>query len=218
VSSPATRVALIHALPQSVDPVNAEFDRTWPQCMRMNLLDDSLSTDLARSGGALDDAMTRRFMTLAQYAVDTGAQAILFSCSAFGPCIDAVARRWPDIPVLKPGEAMIADAVRIGRRIALVASFPPTLASMPAEFPTGVEVIPTLASGALEALASGDTARHDQAVADAAKTAVENGCDVVALAQFSIARAAPLVKQTVGAPVLTTVASAVAALRSRLAG
>ena len=67
----------------------------------MNLLDDSLSADRARAG-ALDAAMTSRFLTLADYAVATGAKGLLFTCSAFGPCIDAVARRHAPLPVLKP--------------------------------------------------------------------------------------------------------------------
>ena len=46
-------------------------------------------------------------------ALRTGASGILFTCSAFGPCIDTVRRRWPDVPVLKPNEAIIDDAVRI---------------------------------------------------------------------------------------------------------
>ncbi|MEP7183267.1 MAG: aspartate/glutamate racemase family protein [Betaproteobacteria bacterium] len=210
------RVALIHALALSAAPVNAELERAWPGCTRMNLLDDSLSADLAASGGALDDAMTARFVALAGYALGTGAQGILFTCSAFGPCIDAVARRWPAVPVLKPNEAMIADAVRRGRRIGLVASFAPTVASMPAEFPAGVDVVPVLADGALDALTRGDTALHDRLVVDAARRAEGQGCDVVALAQFSLARAASGVEQAVRVPVLTTVGSAVRLLRERV--
>jgi hypothetical protein len=61
----------------------------------MNLLDDSLSADLARSAGGLDARMTARFVALAAYAIGTGAQGILFTCSAFGPCIDAVGAQWP---------------------------------------------------------------------------------------------------------------------------
>ena len=50
---------------------------------------------------------------------------------------------------------MIADAAKAGRRIGLVASFAPTLASMPSEFPAGLTVVPVLADGALDALTFG---------------------------------------------------------------
>jgi rhodanese-related sulfurtransferase len=119
--------------------------------------------------------------------------------------------------VLKPNEAMIDDAVRAGRRIGLVASFAPTLASMPAEFPPGTEIHPVLAEGALAALNHGDTATHDRLVAEAAQR-VAADCDVIALAQFSLARAAPAVEQVVRVPVLTTPGSAVRALRARIEG
>ncbi len=216
------RIALIHALAHSIAPINAELDRSWPACVRMNLLDDSLAADLARSGTGLDARMTARFVALAAYAIGAGAQGILFTCSAFGPCIDAVAARWPEVPVLKPNEAMIDDAVRAatdgGRRgrIGLVATFAPTLSSMPAEFPAGVVVIPVLAEGALAALDAGDTATHVRLAAEAARTAHALGCDVIVLAQFSLARAAPAVERAVPLPVLTTPASAVRRLRSRL--
>ena len=216
MAAAAPRVALIHALAHSIAPVNAELDRAWPGCVRMNLLDDSLSADLAASRDGLDDAMTARFIDLAEYAVGTGVRGILFTCSAFGPCIEAVARRWPEIPVLKPNEAMIAEASRIGRRIGLVGSFGPTLVSMPAEFPGHVTVLPVLAEGALDALTLGDTRLHDRLVVEAAQRAAAMGCDVVALAQFSLARAASQVEQAIRVPVLTTVGSAVRLLRERV--
>ena len=210
------RVALIHALAHSVAPINAEMARAWPDCERMNLLDDSLSADLARSGRGLDAAMHQRFEALAAYAESTGAQAILFTCSAFGPCIDAVAARRPGMPILKPNEAMVAEAAAIGRRVGLIASFGPTLVSMPSEFPPGVEVVPRLAEGAMEALDQGDLAGHDACVTQAALWLQQQGCDVIALAQFSMARAQATVRQALDLPVLTTPASAVRVLRQRL--
>jgi rhodanese-related sulfurtransferase len=208
------RIALIHALAHSVAPINDEFERAWPQARRMNLLDDSLSADLAQAG-ALDERMDERFVALADYVLRAGTSGILFTCSAFGPCIDAVKRRWPDVPVLKPNEAMVDEAVRIGGRIGLVASFAPTLASMPAEFPEGTKLRPVLAEGALEALNRGDLAAHDRRVAEAARR-VAADCDAIALAQFSLARAAPAVAAAVAIPVLTTPASAVRAIRERV--
>ena len=73
--------------------------------------------------------------------------------------------------------------------------------------------------GALEALNQGDTERHDALVIEAAQWLARQGCDVIALAQFSMARAAPLLRRQLPAAVsvLTTPDSAVAALRRRLA-
>jgi aspartate/glutamate racemase len=210
-----TRVALIHALPHSIAPINEAMAREWPQAIRMNLMDDSLSADLVASGG-LDARMHERFHRLAQYAVDCGSDAILFTCSAFGRCIEAVARQHAPLPVLKPNEAMIADAAATGQRVGLVASFPATLESMPGEFPANVELECALAEGALAALDAGDMQRHDELVGQAALTLARRGCGVIALAQFSMARARPHVAQKTGLPVLTTVDSSVAALKKRL--
>jgi hypothetical protein len=211
------RIALIHALRHSIAPIEAAFARLWPQARLMNLLDDSLSADLARDG-KLTDTMTGRFLTLGNYAAVTGADAILFTCSAFGPCIEAVAHTQAPMPVLKPNEAMIEQAAahssRIGGKIGLLSTFPPTLVSMPTEFPASVTVVPKLAEGALAALDRGDRAEHDRLIAQAAKDLTD--CDVVALAQFSMAATAPLVAKATGRPVLTTPDSAVLKLMKLL--
>ena len=212
-----TRIALIHALAHSVAPINAAFERDWPEVLRMNLLDDSLSADLARGGRGLDAAMHERFQRLAQYAVDTGAQGILFTCSAFGPCIEAVARRHVGMPVLKPNEAMIAEAAAGAGRLGLIATFGPTLESMPPEFAGAVELEFALAEGALDALNAGDTRTHDERIAAQACALRDKGCTRIALAQFSMARARAACEAASGLPVLTTVDSAVRALRTRLA-
>lgn len=211
-----TRIALIHALAHSVGPINDLLAQEWPECQRMNVLDDSLSADLARSGQGLDAAMHRRFEDLAAYVDGTGVQAILFTCSAFGSCIEAVAARRPAMPVLKPNQAMVADAAALGRRVGLIASFAPTLVSMPSEFPAGVEVVPEMAEGAMDALNQQQFERHDEIVVASALRLVNQGCDVIALAQFSMARAQAAVRHVVQLPVLTTPGSAVAYLRQRL--
>jgi aspartate/glutamate racemase len=217
----APRIALIHALAHSIAPVNEGFAREWPEAVRMNLLDDSLSADLARSATGLDARMQARFDALADYALGTGADAILFTCSAFGPCIEAVAARLAPLPVLKPNEAMIDElAARFpgGARIGLIATFEPTLRSMPPEFPAALNVAPLLAAGALEALNQGRAAEHDARVTDAARVLHRQGVDALALAQFSMARAAPAASSAVPVPVFTTVGSAIRLLRKRLRG
>jgi hypothetical protein len=207
------RITLVHALKHSIAPVEAAFARLWPDARLMNLLDDSLSADLARDG-ALSDAMTERFLALGRYAAGTGSDAILFTCSAFGPCIEAVARAQTPMPVLKPNEAMIERAAAKGRKIGLLATFAPTLASMPQEFPDSVKIVPKLAEGALAALDRGDRAGHDRLVAAASKDLA--GCDLIALAQYSMAPAAKMVAEASGRPVVTTPDSAVLKLKQML--
>jgi Asp/Glu/hydantoin racemase len=230
-TSSTPRIALIHALPHSVTPVNAAMIRLWPEATRMNLLDDSLSNDLAAieakaPGTGLDAFMHERFARLTQYAVDCGSDAILFTCSAFGICIEAAAKN-QTIPVLKPNEAMIEQAVALvgeggsmqGQPLGLVSSFAPTLVSMPPEFPKNIDLRTKLADGAMEALNAGGTdnvAKHDALVVAAAKELVAGGAKVIALAQYSMAHCKPLVEAACGVPVLTTTDSAIEKLKRLL--
>src|ERR1700676_2653994 len=73
------RIALIHALKHSIVPIEVSFARLWPDANLMNLLDDSLSADVARDG-RLTVAIADRFLILGRYAASTGADAILFTC------------------------------------------------------------------------------------------------------------------------------------------
>jgi hypothetical protein len=208
------RIALIHAIRHSQPPIEAAFARLWPEAELMNLLDDSLSADLSKEG-ALTTGMTDRFLALIRYAVGTGANGVLFTCSAFGPCIEACAAAFPTIPVLKPNEAMIEEAVGHGGRIGLLATFEGTLASMTAKFPLGTDLEPRHVAGALAALDRGDTVEHDRLATEAARRL--QGCGTIALAQFSLARAAAAIAAATGRRVLTTPESAVRRLRQRLA-
>lgn len=219
-STPPPRIALIHALSHSMAPINTQLQQDWPEAVRANLLDDRLSADLALYGQGLDAAMHQRFEDLTSYAIANGAQAILFTCSAFGPCIEAVARKHPSIPMHKPNAAMIADALALlaqtPGKLGLLATFRPTLDSMPPEFPEGTPLHLHWVEGALDALEAGDVATHDRLIAQAAQDAAHAGCTAIALAQFSMARAQSLAMQQSQLPVLTTPQSAVAALKRQL--
>jgi hypothetical protein len=213
------RITLIHAMSPSIPPIEAAFRRLWPEATLMHLLDSSLASDLA-ADGELTPAMTGRFLALARYAKSTGADAILFTCSAFGPCIEACARELAPLPVLKPNEAMIEEALALTGpkgRIGLMATFAPTLTSMPPEFDVAapqMTLVPCLAEGALAALNAGDPAGHDAAAVRAAMSLTD--CDVIALAQFSLSQAAEAVSHATGKTVLTTPDSAVRKLRRLL--
>jgi len=215
------RVALIHAVRVAIQPVEEAFARHWPDAARMNLLDDSLSRDRSRDG-KLTPAMFQRFRTLTDYALATGADGILFTCSAFGPAIEA-AREGKGVPVLKPNEAMFREALGRGRRLGLLATFAPSVPSMEEEFREmaraagrEVELRSVCVPEAMTALDAGEGATHDRLVAAAAPQLA--GCDAVMLAQFSTARARAAVAAVLDCPVVTSPDSAVLSLRRAVTG
>ena len=214
------RIALIHALPVSIPPVAAAFERLWPEADTVNLTDDSLARDLT-AAGTLQPEMSERFLTLSRYGVKIGADAILFTCSAFGPCIDACQTDLAPLPVLKPNEALIECCAEFGgahARVGLLATFKQTLDTMPTEFheaQPGFHLKPVLAGSALDALFSGDHDEHDRIAAEVASLNFGD-CDVIALAQFSLSSAAERVAEATGKPTLTTPDTAVEKLKKLL--
>lgn len=215
----APRIALIHATAVAVDPIVAAFRELWPEARITNLLEDSLSADLATEG-RLDANMVERFVSLARYVRGCGADAILFTCSAFGPAIEA-AQRALDIPVLKPNEAMLDEALAAGTRIGLLATFVPSIPALRAELEQmaqrkglAVEVVTRALPDALAALHGGRVDEHDDLIAAAADALGD--CDALILGQFSMASAARLIPARDGRKVLTSPASAVAQLKRLL--
>ena len=213
------RIALIHATPVAMAPVQAAFQALWPEAEPVNLLDDALSVDRAKEA-RLTPAMTERILALAAYARGLGADGILFTCSAFGPAIEAAVLESP-MPVLKPNQAMFEAAVGQGRDIAMVATFEPSLAGMTAEFEdearrAGIDarLTSTVAPAAMAALRQGDAETHNRLVADAAQSLMP--ADAVLLAHFSTSRAAEAVRARVDVPVLTSPDAAVLKLKGLL--
>jgi Asp/Glu/hydantoin racemase len=88
------------------------------------------------------------------------------------------------------------------------------LTAMAAELGRQIEITAVIADGALAALKAGDGALHDQLAANAASAL--SHCDVVILGQFSLARAAMLVAERGGRPVITPPDAAVEELRAIL--
>lgn len=215
------RIFLVHATPVACAPIHESFARLWPEAELCNLLEDSLSRDL-RTAGRLNEDLQRRFCELSRYAQGAGAHAILFTCSAFGEAID-LSRRELTIPVLKPDEAMIEEALDHGSRIGLLATFEPAIDSLSQAFGqaatargVALQIESAACPQALECLHRGDTAGHDRLIAQ--RAAELAACDVVCFAQFSMTSAAHVAHAASQRPVLTTPDTAVKRLRRMLEG
>lgn len=224
----APRITLISALAQSPAPASAAMAEVWPEAVINNLLDDSLAPDLAALG-AITPAIHERFLSLGRYAAlasdgQKSTAGILFTCSAFGPAIDRVKADLP-IPVLAPNEGAFDEALDLcrqakgGGRVGLLLSFAGSLRPLSDEMAAmaaqrgqpAPRIEGAIATGALDALQAGDTARHDHLIA---KTAADMpDVDVLIIGQFSMARAAPLVASQRREPVLTTPHAAARKLR-----
>ncbi|AKK00913.1 MULTISPECIES: aspartate/glutamate racemase family protein [Pseudomonas] len=215
----APLIFLIHATAVSIAPISDAFARLWPEARLANLLEDSLSRDLA-AAGELTPALTERFVKLASYASASGADGILFTCSAFGDAIDQC-KRALSIPVLKPNEAMIEEALRRTGKLALLATFPQAITSMVEEFEQHASqqgrelaLATYVCDNAFDELRRGNQACHDQLISERASDIT--GSDLLCFAQFSMTSAAVAASKASGLEVLTTPDSAVLKLRHLL--
>ena len=215
------RIVLLHGTPVAVEPIGRAFATRWPEAETVNLLDDSLSVDRAKDHD-LTPRMFERFVELGGYAHRIGADAILVTCSAFGPAIERMARELP-VPVLKPNEAMFREAIGRGRKIGMLATFGPAVLTMTEEFEQFVAETGAAATlqtivveGAMDALRKGDAERHNALIA--ARAPELAGCDAIMLAHFSTSRALEAVTAKVKTPVLTAPDAAVDRIRAAVGG
>lgn len=215
------RIVLLHGTPVAVEPIQRAFATRWPEAEAVDLLDASLSVDRAKDHD-LTPRMFERFVELGGYAHRLGAEAILVTCSAFGPAIERMARELP-VPVLKPNEAMFREAIGRGRRIGMLATFAPSVLTMTEEFEqfvgeagAGATLETIVVEGAMDALRKGDADRHNALIAARASELAH--CDAIMLAHFSTSRALAAVTAAVRTPVLTAPDAAVDRIRAAIAG
>lgn len=216
------RVALVHATPLAMKPIQEALERLWPDARCMNLLDDSLSPDLA-AAGFVNPELMERFESLTRYAKGAGAEAVLFTCSAFGSAIEAAAVK-VGVPAFKPNEAMFGEALdlcaglgRVGR-VGMLSTFLPSVASMRDEFlhmasVRGIDVALRVVcpEGAFKALGQGQVDVHDNLVSEAGQDLLDQ--DVIMLGQFSTSHMRGRIALETNLPVLSSPDSAVRLLK-----
>jgi len=215
----ALRIGLIHATALAIEPVNRALAARLPGAQAMNLLDDSLSADRAAPGG-LDVDFTPRFRALTDYCLSQSVDGVIYTCSAFGDAIERVRAQAP-VPMLKPNEAMVEEALACGQPIVVLATFAPSIPSIEVDFReaagAGGRLPPLIGAYVPEAqrlLALGDAQGHDRLIAEVAGR--YRGQGRLMLCQFSMARAADCVEQATGERPLTSPESAVGRLAALL--
>jgi Asp/Glu/hydantoin racemase len=203
-----SRLCLLHTAPSTIPVFRPLTNRFLPGVDCVNFLDETLLLDTIREG-RITPFRIRRVLDWLVAAQASEADAVLVTCSSIGPAVDAV-RGLLEIPVVRVDEPMAEYAVKVGKRVAVLATLSATLRPTTelierkaAEAQRPVEITSKLCEGAFEALTAGDTGTHDRLI----RTALDD-CgdrfDVVVLAQASMARALPESGEGSTTPVLTS--------------
>ncbi|MDG2297450.1 MAG: hypothetical protein P8L75_04600 [Gammaproteobacteria bacterium] len=188
-------IALIHALEESEEPIKQSFKKIWPDVILNQYADFKLSKDRARG---LDEAIIReRIINLGKPAIEDGADAILYTCSAFGGAINAAKEQF-NLPVLRPNESAFNEAIMLGKTAHIFVTFAPSLELLVNEFKTmskgsGLDVNGYLIKGALDDLKNHKVDAHNLKILEAVSNVDTN--DTVILGQFSMARASDMIAQ-----------------------
>ena len=215
------RVVLVHTVAGLV-PVFQEMAKVLPGDVKIsNIVDESLLEDAITAGG-LTHSVNRRVVDHILSAADSGAVAILATCSSIGPAVE-IASQLVDVPVLRIDEPMALAAIESGRRIGVLATVTSTLnptvdllRRCAQGLEKDIELTPVLRDEAFSAMRSGDGARHDELIGEALMDLAVN-VDVIVLAQASMARVvATLGPRAMSVPVFSSPSSGMARLASVL--
>ena len=202
------RLVIFHTNPTLVGVLADLCKEVLPEVELVNLVDDSLLPDVRRAGEVTTN-VRKRICTYMQIAEAGGADVVLNSCSSVSEVVD-LARQLVSMPIVKMDQPMAEKAVDMGNAIGVIATVPTTVGpttrlieSCAAAKGKKVQVEVNLCSGAFDALVAGDAKRHDQLVLQAIEDLAQKK-DVVVLAQGSMARLVPQVKEQMRARVLSS--------------
>jgi len=166
--------------------------------------------------------MARRFATHANFAADSGAEVVMLTCSSLGPLVD-MSQCLVDVPMLKVDEAMADEAVKLGKKIGIIATAHSTLKptsdlvkQRAALAGKKVEIETAYCEGAFPALQRGDAATHDKMVKEKLAD-LQKRVDVIILAQASVARVVATIPDSEKkVPILSSPRLGVQRLKERL--
>lgn len=187
-------LAMVHTVAGVIPLFDGLAKELLPDVQRFHLLDEGLLRVVLAEGGPTP-ALNRRLCEHAVWAESAGADVILVTCNSISPCVD-VAQQVVRVPVIKIDQAMVDQALKIGRRIGIVATAPTALKPLgdlvrrrAQELGAGeVTVNSMLCEGAYSALFAGDVETHDRLVRSCLEQMMGRS-EVVLLAQASMARA-----------------------------
>ena len=189
-------LALIHTVHWYDKSVNAPFVNPWlkrnPDVRVFNIMDDSLLAESLAHEGATSQVIKRiQFYVLAAEAM--GADVAMCSCTTVGEAT-RIARAYASIPVFNIDEPMAREAVRLGRRMGIIATVPTSPAATQrqlerAALEAGVSISIKIAVNekAFQHLQRGEIEKHNQLI-HREMDRLAGKVDVLVLGQISLAQ------------------------------
>jgi Asp/Glu/hydantoin racemase len=197
-------LAMLHTVPGLVTDMETLASDTVPGLRVLHYVDESLLQDTIAEG-TTPGHVRRRLVDYARYAEESGARALLVSCSSIGEAATA-AQDFVSIPVLRIDTPMAELAVASGDRIGVLATLSATLGPTTRLVQESAEkqnkkpaITARKVDAAFHALRAGGRAMHDRLVL-AAFSELAGECDVVVLAQASMARVIEHIQDQPGGP------------------
>ena len=216
------KIAVVYTstTPELIDMVETEIHRAVGE--NVELYSDSDLTILSetREAGTVTREAASRLFNMYEKAVSAGADVILNACSSVGDVANSAQAmtQFDGVPIVRIDEEMCREAVRIGTRIAVVATLPTTLnptkntiLRAAKEQNRSVKLVDVLLDGAFGL--SQDAFR--QRIREACEK-VADQVDVILFAQGSMAYCEEWVAQCTGKPTLSSPRFGAAALRGVL--
>ena len=175
--------------------------------IRIDFITDSSLLPEIRKAGKPTQPVIQRMTLYAMAAQAMGADLILNSCSTAGEVAD-IFSQIVSVPVIKIDDPMASEAARLGENIALIATLPTTLGPSRRAIERhgkaigrDIKVNEYLDQPAWEALAAGDSKRHNQILIESIRKLDAGGFDAIVMAQVSMRALLPELKE-VKTPVL----------------
>ncbi len=215
------RVAFFHTTLNTPAYMKARFAVKYPDVGLFNIVDDSVLGEVRENGCRHTSAIVRRLVAYGQIAQEQGAWVMMNMCTTLDEAVRE-AQKALEIPFLSVDGPMLRQAVRMGKRVALLVTADTTIGPsgraaklIAAEEGRDVEIDVIHVEGAFAAITvENDREKHDRLVVQAASNAAREH-DVIVLAQVTMADVAPALA-SLPIPVLTSPESGLEQLRPYL--
>lgn len=200
------KAGMVHGVADNARYFSAVASDLMPGVELVHLIDEGLPW---MNGDEVRSDVLHRLKTLASFAEESGAAAVLLTCTAFGRLVDDV-QPAVGCPVLSVLEVVVDEASRCQGRIGVLASHPGTLLAAKHLFQqlgdseeASFSFTSCFSHGAFDAVRRGHWDEHNQLVlADMCQLA--GRVDIIVAPQPSIERVMPeFLKTGINVPVVT---------------